>query len=501
MKTLRTTTLVVRIAIGLLIGACALVVTPVFAGSLTNPGQSPYIKTGVYQGVVSIISGTSAMEIGNAGRDIAATGDIYLLPQGAVYPRGIRIKKSDRFAEAAIDVGSGRLCLNTDQAGAYTCVTAWTSGSGSDSLWNSSGGILTPVTQVPAIQTLRIGTSSQPVHGRALDLYGSYAGGATLDVNFAGIVFGDVYVDGQVRMYNGLSLTVDNPIWSGYNRFNRVTGFGTGIDADTFDGSAVLPFASDNNLFWKTQSTCKQGEHVNEACSYTAQCTAGAGSCNTSTRRCNSGSFSESGTCATDADCHYDCVTEAVAMCLNAQITAPNSGICTGGGNAGTQCTSSGQCQGGVCTTMCTVTPQLCPATSTTKHCTNNPAQVCTTSLDCGVGNGCIRGTVIQVSAGIGSSCPGVSCASVCKDRLPVCNGQGVGVCAGFGQTVSTNTGTTEDADLYLGGSCTPGVEISPGRNVWWQNCDCFLDTPITYYQSQPTGSGGLAALCTPKLR
>lgn len=60
------------------------VIQPSVAGPITNgPGNPPYAKVSVYQGVISIIPGggtDSIMEIGNAGRDIASTGSIYLRP-------------------------------------------------------------------------------------------------------------------------------------------------------------------------------------------------------------------------------------------------------------------------------------------------------------------------------------------------------------------------------------------------------------------------------------
>jgi hypothetical protein len=48
------------------------------AGPITGgPGVAPFVKLGVYQGLISIVpggSGDSIMEIGNAGRDIKTTG-------------------------------------------------------------------------------------------------------------------------------------------------------------------------------------------------------------------------------------------------------------------------------------------------------------------------------------------------------------------------------------------------------------------------------------------
>lgn len=54
------------------------------AGPITKDANGlPYTKLAVYQGVVSIVpggAGDSVMEIGNAGRDIASTGGLFLRP-------------------------------------------------------------------------------------------------------------------------------------------------------------------------------------------------------------------------------------------------------------------------------------------------------------------------------------------------------------------------------------------------------------------------------------
>lgn len=61
-----------------------LVVQQSAAGPITGGmGSPPYSKLSVYQGVISIVPGglnDHVMEIGNAGRDIASTGSIYLRP-------------------------------------------------------------------------------------------------------------------------------------------------------------------------------------------------------------------------------------------------------------------------------------------------------------------------------------------------------------------------------------------------------------------------------------
>lgn len=78
----------------LAVPAAFLVAQQVVAGPITGgPGNSPFAKLSVYQGVIAIVPGLygdSVMEIGNAGRDIASTGSIYLRP-GSVDDQGANI--------------------------------------------------------------------------------------------------------------------------------------------------------------------------------------------------------------------------------------------------------------------------------------------------------------------------------------------------------------------------------------------------------------------------
>lgn len=75
----------IKIALGaLLLVVATLTWKTAYAGPITGgAGNAPYTKLGVYQGLISVVPGgttDSILEIGNAGRDIASTGDIYLRP-------------------------------------------------------------------------------------------------------------------------------------------------------------------------------------------------------------------------------------------------------------------------------------------------------------------------------------------------------------------------------------------------------------------------------------
>lgn len=134
-----------------LFGLAALVVVilvhPAMAGPVTNPGNSPFVKLGVYQGVIAVVpdGGANVLEIGNAGRDIASSGDLYLRPGGVSAANAIKIGRAT-FAEAAITPQGGRICLDPAQNGAsWDCQLAWSSGSGTgDLLWTSAGGKVYP---------------------------------------------------------------------------------------------------------------------------------------------------------------------------------------------------------------------------------------------------------------------------------------------------------------------------------------------------------------------
>ena len=110
-------------------------VQPVVAGPITGgSGNQPFTKLGVYQGVIAVVpaDGSAVMEIGNAGRDVASTGDIYLRPgsldTGAVnyakfYKDGLVTSLNiPGKIETVGDVKGGRLCIGAD------CRNVWPGG-------------------------------------------------------------------------------------------------------------------------------------------------------------------------------------------------------------------------------------------------------------------------------------------------------------------------------------------------------------------------------------
>lgn len=381
-----------------------LVVQPAIAGPVTNPGKAPFVKVGIYQGVIGIIPGTStsgtvqsggdALEIGNAGKDIASTGPINIRPGSLTVAQGATIKPTNLLlcqsgvnggktclvptdcpgsscttapAEAALYLGSGRICLNKLAAAIgggtdWQCVSSWASTGTGDILWSLTTGILSPQpTDISKpIDTIRIGSPAAPVpqtNVRGLDIYTSFAGAAVVateqlttgypDVNY-NIIGGSVHVtkesntttiNGQVRIKYTTGQPASSAVhllsnsfapWTAVDKYNPLTAVGSGIDADTFYGTASLPFPTNHNLFWKS-STLIGGSGI----------------------------------------------------CLQAQT----SKICTGGTNAGTDCSSNALIcvgPGAVCASMCGGINSICSADADGQAITGTKAQPAEQNQICG---------------------------------------------------------------------------------------------------------------------
>lgn len=140
-------------------------VRSVGAGPVTNPYNAPFVRLGVYQGVIRVVpsGGANVLAIGEAGREIAGSGDLYLRPGGLVASAGVKLAKSTTFAETAISLQGGRVCLDPAQNGVWDCQSIWPTGGGpGDTLWTRAGTVLSPVS-IPApndIDTIQVGTSN-----------------------------------------------------------------------------------------------------------------------------------------------------------------------------------------------------------------------------------------------------------------------------------------------------------------------------------------------------
>lgn len=344
------------------------VASQVQAGPVSGSGGSgPFVKLGVYQGTIKIIppGGGNVMDIGNAGRDIATTGTLYIRPGGLPYDRqcvggsnpgvscptgsecldggfcqtqAARLYKYPSFPEAAIDVGSGQVCLRG--TGIADCRSIWpTAGGAGDPYWQTSniGGLTVLVpnwSASPTPNTVRIGDPTHPVpsaNGSALAVYSNYAGTAMhvltdvttneYDASYTLIGSGTVLVNGAINagrydsFYEGLNIGVNVTPWTGVDNYNYKNPylydantddrFTSRIDADTFDSASLssLPFPNNGNLFIKrryldngpffdpfeyeaiciqtsSSGLCIKGTSIGQPCSTDANCPSGGpGSC------------------------------------------------------------------------------------------------------------------------------------------------------------------------------------------------------------------------------
>lgn len=128
-------------------------------------------KMTVYQGVVMINpgSGSSIMEVGNAGRDIVSTGSIYLRPSGthaaSSFIGAQNSNVQDLYLSGTLDVAN---CISI--AGG-PCNTSWSSGGGS-STWKITDDTYF-LTTFTSAQAVRIGSAGNPVTAGPAFQYGA----------------------------------------------------------------------------------------------------------------------------------------------------------------------------------------------------------------------------------------------------------------------------------------------------------------------------------------
>lgn len=115
----------------------ARLVPPAQAGLVTNPGSTPANRILVRNGVIAIDNsppwgppGGSKFEIGNAGRDIASTGSLYLRPFGVAASTAVTVSAVSPYAFISTPAlfvtgnGSGSLGLSADVSGTGDAVSA-----------------------------------------------------------------------------------------------------------------------------------------------------------------------------------------------------------------------------------------------------------------------------------------------------------------------------------------------------------------------------------------
>lgn len=515
----------------------------------SNPGTSCPVGNECTGG--GVCTAASILEVGNAGTDFAGSGEIYLRPGGLTRSAALRMYRN-ASNRSELFLSSGSLCLGS--VSAATCRSTWpVSGGSGDTYWSElTGGPITYL-QPSAAATptvIRIGRPSSPIpstSGRALEIYGSatpvanfsgyletgtqtfdgnsntyvYAGGNVLVTGNVNITSPDlVRGDGWLNNYDVYPYTNSNR-YSGYRPTYHEFGAEGSINADTFDSATNLLFPS---------YYCRQGSNPGASCvnaagnGPNAAACLGGGVCQKNDLQAisieqSSGSYngylclrtnasklcvggasnSNAGTpcpngneCTGGATCTDMCSAQAATCAADPAVSPqnPTAGyLCRGGTRANQSCTilgSSSECPGagGVCVA------KRCGVLVGTEH-TPGP-EACSNSNDC-ASQVCMRGFEASQTGYASSFCSGLTCAQVCSSAIPVqrCNGQtGAGACNAFGTSVNYQTGTNLDISTTFYGSCLP---VATGG--WRRLCDCYNDTARTYYQAQPSGSGGL--LCS----
>jgi len=423
----------------------------VVAGDLASSlSPNTPIKTGVYQGVVSVTpDGVQLLELGASGTNIAGTNDIYLRPGGLAQTAGARFIRNGALA----DLHVGSLCLYG--TGTEVCQNGVPGGSG-DTFWQSvvqsgSYSALSPSTTTNGVV---VGTATSPIPGRAMEIYANTAAPA-LQVNgqFTTGFPVESYVTYQggktVTIAGRLQITNTNTfiervrVWTDAGETNYVLpwdasfdGMHSRLDADTFDGTTsglAFSAAAVKSIFWKAFSDSNQTYQV---------------------------------------------------MC----IRSDKANLCSGGANSGQVCslTDPSTCPGGTCQGLCENTTQICSPTPTNGTCFNSGAP-CTDAnapTTCGAGVACVRGD--QISQTTASSCIGnfnSQCQTLCATtRVSACDGAAAGgaTCSRVGTQVFANSGRQVGCQTATG----------PGVNTFF--CDCHLSQQVTYLRAIPyTGGGG----------
>lgn len=478
-------------------------------------------KLTVYSGVIMIIpNSTSALELGNAGRDIVSSKELYLRPSSSLQGSKFTLEP----AACAIDgkqcgdigdcddvidpkTGSKQACLNNLQdltltgdltvqgsicfatGGGQECVGSWPDNT--SIYWTLTNDRLSPM--VPSglgiAPTIRIGDSRgycnganhircysnddcgstptricsvSPVSGitgmNALSIY-STTSGAALSVT-RGTTIGDVtkdyyrktgntvmngsvYVDGRavVRDY---SLMRSYDIWSAAAPTD--TQDGSGIDADTLNGTASLPFTvagEQNDLRWWQFYQNPTGKTFPGA------------------------------TLAEDGGGIMP------LMCLH--IKSSTKKVCVDGADAGKVCNNNEDCiNNATCQELCNPAQGQCSVDNIMYCQGTSPRVVCSTDADCG-GTSCIEDTGMLKCAKkavdenfyrsclVDADCPvvyggnscgpgklyaanpactieGKTCQSYCQDQKK-CTGATTGSCSTFGGNINYNTGTCVEKD------------------------------------------------------
>jgi len=419
---------------GSLLALCAgvfgVAIHSTFAGALPS-SLSPNVsmKAAIYQGVVAIAPTTATvLELGNAGRDIAGSSDLYLRPNGLVEAQGAHIVSSGTVSDLYV----ASLCLYG--TGSEVCQSGVPSG-GSDTFWRSvvQSGSFEHLMTNAANQGVQIGSQSSPVLGKALEintnavasaitLTGDMMTGSLDDGDYSSIGSGSVAVSGRLQITNsivaqdtlrvGYHFDTDNYaiVWS-----QLYQGRFTGLDADTFDGTTSVLFSNvaKKDFFWK--------DIISGPSSYL------------------------------QALCVH---TEATSLCAESS-----------GPLAGKICSTDGECGGAVgsCKKLCKTADDICLAGTSVVVQVNVPA------------SGCVVVNEFSVCA---AKCSGNSAPVVCEGNTPP-----------LGMNCPTGIGGTVRSDESVPGTEFCNAATSNPVTV---TCTCRVSRDTNYTKNMGYGGGDL---------
>ncbi|MBI4092862.1 MAG: hypothetical protein HY420_02975 [Candidatus Kerfeldbacteria bacterium] len=223
---------------------------PAWSATIT-PGANQ--KVTVYQGVAIVAPGdpgASIMEIGNAGRDIASTGSIFLRPNSTGSgTRFYQCTAGSCFGLQNLDL-TGDLTIGKDLCFfGGDCRSSWPPGTTEWKLINVFGPVLQPKVLTNAVH---VGSPGSPVQGGpALNV--AAPGGVATYVNrgsgYAGLFDGNVSTTADVKVY-GTITSNGRPVWDASN-----DGQGSGLDAGKIDGMVVR---------YETPDRCTDGRDQQE---------------------------------------------------------------------------------------------------------------------------------------------------------------------------------------------------------------------------------------------
>ncbi len=515
MKRRNTHRIILTVA-ALVVAGGARFVAPASSASISGSTQ----KLNVYQGVVTLVNGKksvyNALELGNAGRDIAGTANIYFLP-GLTAEGSAFVGKQPKCSIDGSTCGNDNDCSQVPQAqtcanrniqdlsltgdlivrgqlcfnGYQDCLSAWPTMT--SSLWALTDTTLSPIVQ----SAVRVGDSvgrckaddspcysdrdcaadpkvclpgSSGITGKDAVTITASSSSPTINVT-KDSAFGDlkegvlplvrtgnVVIAGSVYTTSGTRL-IDTSTGSTYLVWDRSapndTQDGSGIDADTFDGYAPLPFihTSPLDLTWKqylaigaayipaviptasttegilpklcvhatspsTNKVCANGPKGGEACVSNNDCPA-VDTCNPSTSRCR----------ITGLNCFSD------SMCPH---TSNGLSVVDPGNPLNERTT---------CVTLCSTSQQFC-AVDNIWHCSGHPSLVCVENSDCpdvasgetcGEDPGTSGGTVVPNKNP--APCTQASCDETCRETSK-CDGQTGSSCSSNGTSIRYNRGS-----------------------------------------------------------